>query len=70
MSIEECETWKIKNRDIPLYLKDESILLLKNINTIINDKIKNSRVEGIISIFKELDEDEKERCLRLLHQYV
>ena len=70
LSIEECETWKIKNRDIPLYLKDESILLLKNINTIINDKIKNSRVEGIISIFKELDEDEKERCLRLLHQYV
>lgn len=70
LSIEECETWRVKTRDIPLYLKDESIELLKNINLMINDKIKNSKVDGIISIFKELDEDEKERCLRLLHQYL
>lgn len=69
MSIEDCESWKIKNRDIPLYLKDESLSLLKEINKMINDKIKNSRVEGIISIFKQLDDEEKQRCLMLLHQY-
>lgn len=69
LSIEECETWRIKNRDIPLYLTEESLLLLKEINSMINDKIKNSKIDGIISIFKELDEDEKDRCLKLLHEY-
>lgn len=70
LSIEECESWRLKNRDIPLYLKDESLVMLKEINNIINDKIKNSKVDGIIAIFKELDEEEKQRCLMLLHGYV
>ena len=32
----------------------------------IDDKIKSSKIDGIISIFKELDDYEKERCIKIL----
>jgi 23S rRNA maturation mini-RNase III len=67
LSIEECESWKRNISNIPLYLKKQTTDAVKEISLLVNEQIKRNKVEGILSIFKELDIEEKERCLKLLH---
>lgn len=67
LTVEQCEEWKEINNIPPIYAKEETILEYRELRRLINERIKSSKIEGIISIFKELDDDEKEKCIKLLH---
>lgn len=67
LSVEECEAWKRNTANVPLYLKKQSLDAVQKVSLLVSEQIKKNKVEGIISIFKELDMEEKERCIKILH---
>ncbi len=65
-NVNECFNWLEDTKVLPYYLSNDTLDKYKSINNMINRRVTDLKVESIIVIFKELDIDEKKKCLEYL----
>ena len=66
LTAENCIAWKNANRNHPAYLTDEDIRLLEELNQQLDIRLKSLRIQGVVSMFCNLSDEEKEECIKIL----
>lgn len=67
MSINECINWTRITAERPAYLTQKTVTEYGLVSKKVNDRIKECRVQGVVSMFNELTDDEKNECLNILN---
>ena len=67
MSINDCINWARITAERPAYLTPKTVAEYGLVSKKINNRIKECRVQGVVSMFNELREDEKNECLDILN---
>lgn len=69
MSVTECSTWQSVISDLPKYLGAEDLVRVEETRNLIKMRMKQLKIEGVIQLFNELSDSEKEECLSLLNKH-
>lgn len=59
LSLDQCMAWKNRVSNIPYYISDKTLELLDEKRKEVDKKIADKRVEGAISVFNSLNDEEK-----------
>jgi|GEM_PF-858166 len=67
LNVQQCIRLINEIENYPLYLSQTTIDELENIKNKLRKRIKECKIEGVIELFKDLEYDDKIRCLQLLN---
>lgn len=70
MTATECSTWRERVSILPLYLSEETINMYKEIDKQVSVRISEFKIDGVISLFEQLDTEDKKKCIQLLHEKI
>ena len=62
-SSSDCNTWLEKTKHTPLFLDRDSKEILDDLRVKINERLIELEIDGIESLFVQLNNDQQEKCL-------
>lgn len=68
-SSEKCFSWIKETRGIPEYLTDKTIKRYNEFKVEVESRVSNLQIDSIVNIFKDLTEEKKDECIRLLSMF-
>lgn len=68
MTISQCVQWQGIISELPNFLTDNDLEDITNLSSIITDKIKAQKINGIIELYAALSDEEKSECLLKLQE--
>lgn len=66
MDADTCIRWLRQTERIPDYLDGETVRRYDALKTKVQDKLGECRVQGVVAMFQQLNEQERKNCLRVL----
>lgn len=66
MSAQDCIRWKNSHTEIPVFLNKNDIERLNQLADKIDERLRALKIQGVVSLFNELSENEKKECLKIL----
>ena len=66
----DCYSWLDKTNILPDYLDNISKETYKNIKVLVENRLKELKIESIVVLFENLTEDEKELCINTLNKII
>lgn len=70
LSAQECIKWINEINNIPTYISETTIKNIENLTIKINNRIKQCKLDSIIELFKELDDEDKQKCFNYLKELI
>ncbi|MCB2291343.1 hypothetical protein LGK97_16575 [Clostridium sp. CS001] len=67
-TIEESILWLDQTAKLPLNLKDDIVNIYQEYKIVVKGRVSDLKIENIIMIFEELDENAKRKCLNILNE--
>ena len=61
-----CTDWLEKTKILPEYLSIDIIDRYKKIYRIVEGRLRECKIDGVVSLFNKLDSEEKQQCLEIL----
>ena len=68
MSASRCSGWLSQTQTQPDYLDQQTVKRYLDLKCRIEQRLHSSRVQGVVSMFNELTDEEKEECLKMLQR--
>lgn len=68
MTVSQCIQWQGIMSELPEFLTEKDLEEITNLSTIITDKIKTQKINGIIELYAALSTEEKAECLCRLQE--
>lgn len=68
--VSECLTWKNRTAIIPVYLSPDTFQKYREVAFMVDNRIKECKIESIVKMFEQLDEDDRKRCLKILRSKI
>lgn len=69
MTISQCVQWQGIISELPEFLTDKDLEDITLLSSMITDKIKAQKINGIIELYAALSDEEKSECLRKLQEF-
>ena len=69
MTISQCVQWQGIISKLPEFLTDKDLEDITLLSSMITDKIKAQKINGIIELYAALSDEEKSECLRKLQEF-
>jgi len=70
MEPQDCIDWKRATNNLPDYLSIKAKQNYQRTSTLIEKRLKDCRIQGVIMLFNELSESEKRECFLLLQREI
>ena len=68
MSASRCSGWLSQTQTLPDFLSKQITIRYFRVRSQIEQRLHDCRVQGVVSMFNELTNEEKEECLRILQE--
>ena len=68
ISASSCSGWLSQTQTLPGYLDQQTVKRYHELRLQVEQRLHNCRVQGVVSMFNELTNEEKEECLKLLQK--
>lgn len=69
MTASQCVQWQGTMSELPEFLTDKDLEDITLLSSMITDKIKAQKINGIIELYAALSDEEKSECLRKLQEF-
>lgn len=67
MTATECFTWRDRVSVLPPYLSEETVTIYKEMDKQVLERTSELKIDGVISLFNQLDSEDKKKCMQLLN---
>ena len=68
MNASRCSGWLSQTQTLPNYLDQQTVKRYHDVRRLVEQRLHNCRVQGVVSMFNELSNEEKEECLKILQK--
>ena len=68
MTVSQCVQWQGSMSELPEFLTEMDLEEITALSSLITEKIKTQKINGIIELYAALSVEEKSECLRRLHE--
>lgn len=68
MNASRCSGWLSQTQTLPNYLDQQTVKRYHDVRRMVEQRLHNCRVQGVVSMFNELSSEEKEECLKILQK--
>lgn len=69
-SVDQCFNWMRTTRGIPEYLEKNTIIIYEKFKKLVDLRINKLNIESIVNIFKDLADDKKNDCIKILKDMI
>lgn len=68
MNAPRCSAWLSQTQTLPNYLDHQTVKRYHEVRRSVEQRLHSCRVQGVVSMFNELSNEEKEECLKILQK--
>ena len=68
MNAPRCSGWLSQTQTLPNYLDQQTVKRYHEVRRSVEQRLHSCRVQGVVSMFNELSNEEKEECLKILQK--
>ena len=68
MNASRSSGWLSQTQTLPNYLDQQNVKRYHDVRRLVEQRLHNCRVQGVVSMFNELSNEEKEECLKILQK--
>ena len=68
MNAPRCSAWLSQTQTLPNYLDQQTVKRYHEVRRSVEQRLHSCRVQGVVSMFNELSNEEKEECLKILQK--